>query len=101
MLYKHNKTNEIYDVVNTNVINATNGEQDQQKMVMYYPVLDQDKIFVREKSEFFEKFTLLNDDKHTYTIKPFTRKKIREMSSEDFSRNQKEIFRQLTLGLIK
>ena len=52
--YKNNKTGDLYEVIEF-AINATNA-QDGQEMVIYKKV-DKDQKFVREKNEFFEKFT--------------------------------------------
>jgi hypothetical protein len=53
--FRHLKTGDIYEMVREDVINCTN-VNDHQIMVLYkrpeYPEL----IFVREKTEFYEKF---------------------------------------------
>ena len=55
MKFRHLKTGDIYEMVRDDVINCTN-VNDHQIMVLYkrpeYPEL----IFVREKTEFYEKF---------------------------------------------
>ena len=61
-IYKHKKTGKLYQVADTDtmgleVINTTNA-QDGQEMVMYLDPKKPNKIFVREKKEFNEKFTL-------------------------------------------
>ena len=54
--YKHLKTGNIYTAYDKKIINATNGENDGQIMVLYF---NQDgEHFVREESEFNEKFKL-------------------------------------------
>lgn len=54
--FKHLKTGNTYEMVRDDVINCTNAN-DHQIMVLYkrpeYPEL----IFVREKEEFYEKFS--------------------------------------------
>lgn len=64
-LYTHNKTGNLYEIIERNVINATNGFEDQ-KMVMY--VRDGSgfigKIFVREENEFFEKFKAVHNKRY-------------------------------------
>lgn len=59
--YRHKKTGKLYQVADTmgflKVINTTNA-QDGQEMVMYLDPKKPNKIFVREKKEFEEKFTL-------------------------------------------
>lgn len=56
--YRHNKTGNIYEVLREDVINCTNANS-EQIMVLYQNPNIKDKIFVREKSEFYEKFTPL------------------------------------------
>ena len=56
--FKHNKTGNIYEVLREDVINCTNANS-EQIMVLYQNPNIEDKIFVREKAEFYEKFTLL------------------------------------------
>ena len=56
--FKHNKTGNIYEVLREDVINCTNANS-EQTMVLYQNPDIKDKIFVREKVEFYEKFTLL------------------------------------------
>ncbi|MDZ4726133.1 MAG: hypothetical protein SH817_08245 [Leptospira sp.] len=55
-LAKHNKTGNIYRVIGE-AKNCTNGENDGQRMILY---TFEDLIFVREKSEFLEKFTVID-----------------------------------------
>lgn len=61
-IYKHKKTGKLYQVADTmgflKVINTTNA-QDGQEMIMYLDPKKPNKIFVREKKEFNEKFTLV------------------------------------------
>ncbi len=56
--FKHIKTGNIYEVLRDDVINCTNAN-DNQIMVMYRNYEFQDKLFVREKGEFFQKFESL------------------------------------------
>lgn len=53
--FKHLKTGNIYEMLRDDVINCTNAN-DEQIMVLYKRVSIPDKIFVREKNEFYEKF---------------------------------------------
>lgn len=55
-IWKNNKTGNLY-VVEGTTTNATNA-QDGQKMVKYYS-LDDNEPYVREISEFKEKFTFV------------------------------------------
>lgn len=54
-LFKHLKTGNIYEMLRDDVINCTNANDDQI-MVMYKRADLPDLIFVREKSEFYQKF---------------------------------------------
>ena len=54
--FRHNKTGNIYVVLREDVINCTNINS-EQIMVLYQNPNIKDKIFVREKIEFYEKFT--------------------------------------------
>lgn len=57
-MYRHKKSDNIYDIVFEEVINATN-LSDGQVMVMYRGKKrnsDEIGLFVREKNEFLEKF---------------------------------------------
>ena len=56
--FRHNKTGNIYEVIREDIINCTNANS-EQIMVLYQNPNIKDKIFVREKVEFYEKFTLL------------------------------------------
>ena len=56
----HDKTGNTYKVEHVDIINATNGETDGQRMVLYSNKLGQK--FVREYGEFMEKFTMLSDE---------------------------------------
>ena len=51
--YIHSKTGCIYYVINSNVINATN-KDDGKIMVLY--TKNNNQMFIREKTEFLEKF---------------------------------------------
>ncbi len=53
--FRHLKTGNIYEMVRDDVINATNANS-EQIMVLYKSDLHKDKLFVREKNEFYEKF---------------------------------------------
>lgn len=53
--FRNKKNGNIYDVIREDIINCTN-ENDGQIMVMYKNDNYPDKIFVREKSEFYIKF---------------------------------------------
>lgn len=63
--FKNNKNQETYTMISDNIINATNSS-DGQLMVLYSK---HGKFFVREKQEFFEKFTELKWNSH-FWIKP-------------------------------
>lgn len=56
--FRHNKTGNIYEVLREDIINCTNANS-EQIMVLYQNPNIKDKIFVREKVEFYEKFTPL------------------------------------------
>jgi hypothetical protein len=56
--YKHLKTGNIYEVIRDDVINCTNANDDQI-MVLYTSEKAKGKIFVREKTEFLQKFELI------------------------------------------
>lgn len=58
--FKHLKTGNIYEMIRDDVINCTNINADQI-MVLYKNDNYPDKIFVREKSEFYEKFQPLEN----------------------------------------
>ncbi len=53
--FKHLKTGNIYEVIHDDIINCTNANS-EQVMVLYKSELHKDKLFVREKTEFNEKF---------------------------------------------
>ncbi len=53
--FRHLKTGNIYEMVRDDVINATNANS-EQIMVLYKSDLHPGKLFVREKTEFYEKF---------------------------------------------
>ncbi len=56
--FRHLKTGNIYEMLRNDVINATNANA-EQVMVLYKSDLYPDKLFVREKNEFYEKFKQL------------------------------------------
>jgi hypothetical protein len=58
--FKHLKTGNIYEMIRDDVINCTNINADQI-MVLYKTDRCPDKIFVREKTEFYEKFKPLEN----------------------------------------
>ena len=58
--FKHLKTGNIYEMIRDDVINCTN-INDDQIMVLYKNDNYPDKIFVREKSEFYKKFKSLEN----------------------------------------
>lgn len=64
-LYTHNKTGALYEIVEHNIVNATNGANDQI-MIMYRRKGDTIgwKTFVREEKEFFEKFKAVHNKRH-------------------------------------
>ena len=53
--FKHLKTGNIYEMLADDIINCTNANS-EQIMVLYKSDLHKDKLFVREKNEFYEKF---------------------------------------------
>ena len=55
--YIHNKTGKVYTKTSKDFINATNGKNDGQVMVGYFNSTG--TLFVREKFEFYKKFTKL------------------------------------------
>lgn len=55
MNYIHNKTGDIYTVEDFLVIDATNGQEDRGFLVLYRN--NKGMKFVRNKTEFHEKFT--------------------------------------------
>ena len=57
IVYVHNKTNNIYIMVDEEVIDCTNSSEDKY-MVLYHNLSGQ--FFVREREEFFEKFTAIS-----------------------------------------
>lgn len=50
--YLHVKTNNVYEVLNSEVINATNSRE-RESMVLYKN-LHEDKLFVRTSTEFYD-----------------------------------------------
>jgi len=61
--YKHIKSGKLYTVLGI-IINATNSN-DGQKMVLYAgsDLFGTHRLFVRDKTEFFEKFVCVIDNK--------------------------------------
>lgn len=53
MIYINKKTGKKYKIINTNVIDATNGRENEECMVLYS---DSSGIYVRKESEFYQKF---------------------------------------------
>ncbi len=53
--FKHIKTGNIYEMLRDDVINCTNANS-EEIMVLYINEQHKDKIFVREKNEFYQKF---------------------------------------------
>jgi len=53
MLYRNKKNGKIYFVLSESIIDATNGRETEEPMVLY---TNEDNFFVRKQSEFFEKF---------------------------------------------
>lgn len=53
--FRNLKNGKIYDVIREDVINCTNAN-DGEVMILYKNMDYPDKIFVREKSEFYVKF---------------------------------------------
>lgn len=53
--FKHLKTGNIYEMLRDDIINCTNAN-DEQIMVLYKNDNYPDKLFVREKTEFYSKF---------------------------------------------
>lgn len=56
LLFKHNKTGNIYILLNEDIIECTNGRE-EKKYCLYSNT--EGKIFVREHDEFYDKFTKL------------------------------------------
>jgi hypothetical protein len=54
---KHHKTGKVYIVIDRHVIDTTNS-QDDRPMVLYSNL--QGKLFVRDKGEFFYKFSMVD-----------------------------------------
>lgn len=57
-MYKHNRTGDIYKILNSNVINCTNAQEDEI-MVIYSHYHDDSLLFARERQEFYERFTAI------------------------------------------
>lgn len=55
-LFTHNKTGNIYILLNDDLIECTNGRE-EKKYCLY--ANQEGKIFVRERDEFYDKFTQL------------------------------------------
>lgn len=64
-LYVHNKTGNLYEIIERNIINATNGFENQ-RMIMYIREGSgfKGQIFVREEGEFFTKFNALHNKRY-------------------------------------
>lgn len=63
-LYRHKKSGRTYEVISESIINATN-DQDGQEMVLYTGERRDGSgkgIFVRELSEFYDKFERENEN---------------------------------------
>jgi hypothetical protein len=60
MQAKHLKSGNIYDILATDCIDCTNG-QENKEMVIYSR---EDILFVREKKEFFEKFEVIENNNY-------------------------------------
>ena len=56
--YSHNKTGNVYRACSIKPTNCTNKEANTE-MILY---TDGDKLFVRERNEFMEKFTYISED---------------------------------------
>ena len=56
--FKHLKTGNIYEVIRDDVINCTNSN-DGEIMILYKNDKFPNKVFVRERTEFYQKFALL------------------------------------------
>jgi hypothetical protein len=54
-LYKNNKTGGIYDLL----FEAVNVTSNTEEKVIVYQHIETEKLYVRNKYEFYEKFTLL------------------------------------------
>lgn len=55
-LYVHNKTGNLYALVQTDIIECTNGRE-EKLYVVYCSTTIPVKVFCREQEEFFQKFT--------------------------------------------
>lgn len=60
MLYKNNKNGKVYEVLNTDVIDATNSINDSGREMVLYKDYD-GVLYVRDREEFFSKFTKIGD----------------------------------------
>ena len=58
-MFTHIKTGNQYELLREDVINCTNANDDQI-MVLYKCITKPDMIFVREKNEFYTKFSKNN-----------------------------------------
>jgi hypothetical protein len=54
MLYRHIKSGTLYQVIEDNVVDATNGEH--KKAMVLYKHVDAEQLYVRDWVEFMEKF---------------------------------------------
>lgn len=55
-LFEHIKTGNLYVVLTDNAINATNGDTDGYRMVVYMPKDNVTKIYTREYGQFMARF---------------------------------------------
>ena len=61
-VFKHKKTENIYELVNPYTINVTNGENDGQIMVLYRKRGNfEHQLFVRDRDEFYRNFEALQE----------------------------------------
>lgn len=58
-LYKHNKTGNWYVLLNDHLIECTNGREEKE-YCLYASMKEPNKVFVREREEFFQKFTKMD-----------------------------------------
>ena len=56
-LYIHNKTGHLYAVLQTDIIECTNGREGKKYVVYYNATELKPNIFCREQEEFYQKFT--------------------------------------------
>nr|WP_321256615.1 hypothetical protein [uncultured Pseudodesulfovibrio sp.] len=70
-LYRNKKNGNLYFALD-NVTNATNA-QDDQEMVLYRPV-ESERLFCREREEFFQKFESIKADDIVKLLGPMRQK---------------------------